>query len=190
MTVDLALLVPAPGASLRIAIIGANGHVGAAVVKQALSLGHAVLALDRGPTGCPEAQSNPAYEYRQFDATDSRAYGRELRGCTACVHLAAVYNVHDGEGKPMDDLSQAVSTGLIVYDCPSLVSRQDIHNSNTAMSYNALTACAELGINRVVLASSVNAVGLSELEDGVQAIRLRSSSLSRAYQQFTPNDRR
>lgn len=161
MTVDLALLVPAPGASLRIAIIGANGHVGAAVVKQALSLGHAVLALDRGPTGCPEAQSNPAYEYRQFDAIDSRAYGRELRGCTACVHLAAVYNVHDGEGKPMDDLSQAVSTCLIVYDCPSLVSRQDIHNSNTAMSYNALTACAELGINRVVLASSVNAVGLS-----------------------------
>jgi len=58
------------------------------------------------------------------------------------------------------------------------------------MSYNALNACAELGINRVVLASSVNAVGLSELEDGVQAIRLRSSSLSRAYQQFTPNDRR
>lgn len=116
MTLDLALLVPAPGTTLRIAIIGANGHVGAAVVKQALSLGHSVLALDRAPTGCPEAPAGPAYEYRQFDATDSRAYGRELRGCTACVHLAAIYNVHDDEGKPMDDLSQAVSTSPVLSD--------------------------------------------------------------------------
>ena len=31
------------------------------------------------------------------------------------------------------------------------------------MSYNALCACVDLHINRVVLASSVNAIGLSEL---------------------------
>lgn len=33
---------------------------------------------------------------------------------------------------------------------------------NTAMSWNALGLAAELGINRVAQASSVNAIGMSE----------------------------
>ena len=41
-----------------------------------------------------------------------------------------------------------------------------IHNANTSMSYNALTVAGELGINRVVMASSVNAIGLGQSPPG------------------------
>ena len=41
-----------------------------------------------------------------------------------------------------------------------------MHNINTGMSFNALRGCAELGINRVVLASSVNTIGMSKWDDG------------------------
>jgi hypothetical protein len=69
-----------------------------------------VLALDRDHVGPGDPQQDARYEYRQVDATDSRAFVRELRGCTACVHLAAVYSLHDDEGRVLnEELSQAVS---------------------------------------------------------------------------------
>jgi nucleoside-diphosphate-sugar epimerase len=73
-----------------------------------------------------------------------------------------VYNAHDDEGTLLDDVYlQHVSR-----DHPPLphggLTKQEVHNINTAMSYNALSACAALGIHRVVLASSVNAIGMSE----------------------------
>ncbi len=34
---------------------------------------------------------------------------------------------------------------------------------NVSMSYNALSVASALGINRIVLASSVNAIGMGEL---------------------------
>ena len=40
--------------------------------------------------------------------------------------------------------------------------KQVVYNKNSAMSWNTLEIAGELGINRVVIASSVNSIGMSE----------------------------
>jgi hypothetical protein len=47
---------------------------------------------------------------------------------------------------------------------------QKIHNENISMSYNALSIAAELGINKVVMASSVNAIGMGELTSAAELV--------------------
>lgn len=96
---------------LTIAIIGAAGHVGSAVAQHALDEGHAVVALDRPLHGKLEAQ--PRYLYQQLDAVDFYAYKRAIRGCDAVIHLAAVYNAHDDEGKLLDDAYQQHVSSVI-----------------------------------------------------------------------------
>jgi UDP-glucose 4-epimerase len=71
---------------------------------------------------------------RPVDVTDHDALRRAVDGCEALIHLAAYAN----------------PTGR-----PAHVT----HNNNVTASYNALSVAAELGIDRVCLASSVNATG-------------------------------
>jgi len=73
-------------------------------------------------------------EYRAVDTRDFAKLVGALRGCEALIHLAA-------HPSPLEQPDEVV------------------YNDNTASSYNALSAAATLGITRVCLASSVNAVG-------------------------------
>lgn len=68
-----------------------------------------------------------------IDTRDHDALVDGLRGCDALVHLAA----HASPPNQPDG----------------------VYNDNTTSSYNALSAAAALGITRVCLASSVNALG-------------------------------
>lgn len=71
---------------------------------------------------------------RPVDVTDHDALRAAVDGCDALVHLAAYANP---DGRP-DHVT---------------------HNNNVTASYNALSVAAELGIDRVCLASSINATG-------------------------------
>ena len=97
----------AQGSPLTIGVTGGAGHVGLGVVHLALAQGHSVVALDRNPTGKVEPQER--YQYKQVDATDFEAYKAAVKGCTALIHLAALFNMQDDEGKPLDDRVQHVS---------------------------------------------------------------------------------
>jgi nucleoside-diphosphate-sugar epimerase len=81
--------------SYKIAVTGANGLVGSAVIRLALSLGHSVLALDLSPDGNLVDDSD-RYQYIQCDASDFKAYkhAAEQAGCNAIIHMAALYNKH------------------------------------------------------------------------------------------------
>jgi UDP-glucose 4-epimerase len=70
----------------------------------------------------------------QTDITQYADFEQALRGCDALIHLAAI---------------------------PSPWGQPDhvVHNNNVVGSYNALSAAAHLGIERVCQASSVNATG-------------------------------
>ncbi|WP_218578620.1 NAD-dependent epimerase/dehydratase family protein [Phytohabitans houttuyneae] len=103
---------------MKVAITGAAGRVGRAVVELAASRGHDVVALD-----LPDV-----------DVTSYGALSEAVAGCAALVHLAA----YPGPGRWPD---------------------HEVHNNNVTASYNALRVAAELGIDRVCLASSVNAIG-------------------------------
>jgi nucleoside-diphosphate-sugar epimerase len=136
---------------LRIAVTGASGRIGSAVVAAAVADGHSVVALDRAaaPTdsGSADPASRPrtpldtttgatdvASEVKWLDVTDLEAFAAQIDGCDAMIHLAAV---------------------------PSPWGRQahDVHANNVVGSYHAFLAAAEVGIRRVAWASSINAIG-------------------------------
>ncbi len=104
MTIDISLfphlssrtIMSTSTKPLTIAITGAAGHVGAEVALQAIQAGHSVIALDIPVEGKIPAQER--YQYIQLDASDYDAFKSAVKECDALVHLAAVFNTHDGQG--------------------------------------------------------------------------------------------
>lgn len=113
---------------MTIAVTGALGGVGRAVVDHVVSEGHTVVSIDRGPVDTGSATDVCV----RVDLTDYAE--RALAGCHAVIHLAAI----NGPGRHRD---------------------HEVHNDNVVSSCSVLRAAAELGIERVCQASSVNAIG-------------------------------
>ena len=87
-----------------------------------------------------EKDDTPNTEMRTADtAKDYEATLKAFKGCDAVIHLAAI---------------------------PDPVDKDDymVHNTNVSSAFIALRACAELKINRISFASSVNAIGLAYSE--------------------------
>ncbi|HWJ73250.1 MAG TPA: NAD(P)-dependent oxidoreductase [Kaistia sp.] len=117
-----------------IAVTGATGRIGSAIVEEALRRGHHVVAIDR--VAPKEPHPNPHLRFVVADVADYDALVEAFRGCQDLVHMAAI----PAPGRHADHI---------------------IHNNNVVGSYNALRAAVEVGIFRIVQASSVNAIGLS-----------------------------
>lgn len=119
---------------MQIAVIGGSGDLGRAVTPHLLERGHTVISVDRS---LPAAFPPPGAPRPQYLAADARDFGEmvaALRGCEAVLHLAA----HRSPGQSPDHI---------------------VYAENTTASYNVLSAAATLGIKRVALASSINAIG-------------------------------
>jgi len=101
-------------------------------VKLALEQGNTVLGIDLVQQSADN--DHPRYSFIQTDLRDFQAVLKVLQGYDAVVNLAAYPNPGDYK----------VAT----------------HNNNVVISWNILRACAELGINRVAQASSVNVTTL------------------------------
>jgi UDP-glucose 4-epimerase len=117
--------------SQRIAVTGARGQVGRAVVAAALAAGHQVVAIDLSP---PEPDPPPGVSPVVADVTSHPGLLRAAEGCTALVHLAA-------------------------HPTPNHRPDHEVHDHNVTGSYHALSVAAALGMTHVCLASSVNAIG-------------------------------
>lgn len=119
---------------MKIAVTGGSGRIGKAIVEMALSQGHSVVSIDRVK---PESNHDQAdITYVQADLTNYSAFENALNGCDALIHMAAI----PAPGRHPD---------------------HEVHNNNVVTSYNALRAAAEVGIQRVCQASSVQATGLA-----------------------------
>ncbi|KAF8150630.1 NAD(P)-binding protein [Crassisporium funariophilum] len=119
---------------MKLVITGCNGNVGRRVVKLALERGNTVLGIDlaRRPDPQDEWTKNPEYTFKEADLRDFDVVLHLLEGYEAVINLAAFPN-------PTDYMVKS-------------------HNSNIVISWNVLRACAELGIERVAQASSVNVI--------------------------------
>ncbi|MGF6232763.1 nucleoside-diphosphate-sugar epimerase [Inquilinus ginsengisoli] len=115
-----------------IALTGGSGRIGRAIAAAALQAGHRVVSIDRAAPA--EAQEN--IRFVQADIGDYDALVDAFRGCDALIHMAAI----PSPGNHPDHI---------------------VHNNNVTGSYNALRAAIEVGVTRIVQASSVNAIGLS-----------------------------
>ncbi|KAI0671422.1 NAD(P)-binding protein [Trametes maxima] len=127
---------------MKLAVTGCNGSVGTRIVLAALQQGHTVLGLDTVPCSEPLAtlllrktdDGAPPFVFNRVDLTDFDAALAALDGSEGIVQLAAVRT-------PADYKVQT-------------------HNTNVVISWNILRAAAELGINRIAQASSVNVIPL------------------------------
>ena len=118
---------------MRIAITGGGGELGRTLLPYLIEQGHSVVSIDR----VAPAASPPAVHRPDFIVADTRDFGQfvaSIRGCDGLIHLAA----HRSPLHMIDHI---------------------VYADNTVSSYNALSAAATLGIQRVCLASSINAIG-------------------------------
>ena len=118
---------------MRIGVTGGSGRVGRAVVDLALSQGHQVVSIDRVAPPA-EAAERAKVTYVVADLGEYADLEAALQDCDGLVHLAAIPSPN---GRP----------------------DYEVHNTNVVASYNALSAAARLGIDRVAQASSINATG-------------------------------
>ena len=128
--------------TLEIAVTGGNGRLGRKVTERLLKGGHRVRSLDRAashegalattPT-LPESAED-AVRFLDADLNNLEALTEAVRGCDAVIHLAAFPGPHG--------------------QAPGVV-----YANNTLTNYNVLYATSSLGIQKVCLASSINALG-------------------------------
>lgn len=115
---------------MRIAVTGGSGDMGRNLIPYLLEQNHTVVSIDRALPATSMHDVN-------FIVADVRDFGQfvaGIRGCDALVHLAAIR-------APVNHPDPVV------------------YADNTIGSYNALSAASALGIKRVCMASSINAIG-------------------------------
>lgn len=119
---------------MKIAVTGGNGDLGSNLIPYLLNEGHDVVSIDRSLPSMPFPPPEKAATYLVGDVTDFGQVVAALNGCDAVIHLAA-------HRSPLNEPAHIV------------------YGNNTIGSYNILYAAATLGIKRVCLASSINAIG-------------------------------
>lgn len=119
---------------MKIAVTGGSGELGRNLIPYLLEQGHSVVSIDRSLPPVPDPVPARRPEYVVADTRNFGEVVASTRGCDALIHLAA-------HRTPLNHPDSVV------------------YVENTASSYNALSAAATLGIKRVCLASSINAIG-------------------------------
>ncbi|HNT74722.1 MAG TPA: NAD(P)-dependent oxidoreductase [Anaerolineae bacterium] len=122
---------------MKVLITGGSGHIGSFTTAHLLAQGHSVRVVDRNPASelPPDAAERiGGAEYAQVDITDFAALRAQVEGMDAIVHLAAI--PHPIPGKDAE-----------------------IFGINVGGTFNVYQAAADLGVKRVVSASSINALG-------------------------------
>ena len=115
---------------MRIAVTGGNGDMGRSLIPYLLEQNHTVVSIDRALS----TDHMRGVDFLMADTRDFGQFAASIHGCDALIHLAAIR----APGNHPDSV---------------------VYADNTVSSYNALSAASMLGIKRVCLASSINAIG-------------------------------
>ncbi|MES2817951.1 MAG: NAD-dependent epimerase/dehydratase family protein [Pseudomonadota bacterium] len=121
-----------------ILVTGGAGFIGSHLVQALLERGHGVRVLDNLSTGKTDnlPLAHPRLELVEGDVADGALVRRVLSGCRAVVHLAAVASVQASVDDPVGT-----------------------HQSNFVGTLNICQAMNELGLKRVLFASSAAVYG-------------------------------
>ena len=117
---------------MKIAVTGASGGIGRALVHLAEQRGHEVVGIDRVEHPDVAAKDHRRFVLAEMDQFEVMVDA--FAGCDALIHMAAIPS-------------------------PGRHPNHIVHNNNVVGSYNALQAAADNGIKRICQASSVNAIG-------------------------------
>ena len=116
---------------MKIALTGAAGKLGQAILPLALAEGHQVVAIDRQLPVLPETVVGHSVEMSDYEGLVSA-----FSGCDSLIHMAAIPS-------------------------PRALPDHQVHSNNVVGSYNAMRAAVDAGISRICQGSSVNALGLA-----------------------------
>ena len=114
---------------MKVFVTGVTGGVGKIAAKRLNEAGAKVIGFSRNPVDIPGVA-----EFRAGNVANYAELKDAMSDCDAILHLAAYH---------------------MPYDAPE----QEIFNVNVGGTFNLFKACAELGIKRVTVASSPNAIG-------------------------------
>lgn len=115
-------------------VTGGNGNIGRSLCEQLVCSGIDVVALDL-TFAESHGERGRQIDYRKGDVTDEALVAAAMRGVDAVVHLAAIPH-------------------------PSLGTPYQVFATNVVGTFNVLNQAASQGIQRAVIASSINAVGI------------------------------
>ncbi|MBT6707304.1 MAG: NAD(P)-dependent oxidoreductase [Chloroflexi bacterium] len=115
-------------------VTGSTGRAGEYIVKDLTANGYDVVGVDQNPPGGTNVQRSQGYTYKTVDVTDFGQVLSAMKNCDAAIHMAAIPN-------------------------PIMAPEHEVFRVNMTSNWNVLEAAEILGIKKIVLASSVNAVG-------------------------------
>jgi dihydroflavonol-4-reductase len=121
-------------------VTGGSGFIGANLVHQLASRGHAVKALLR-PESDVRGLAGADFERVKGDVSDRKVLESAMRGCDWCFHVAASYHLWLRDYQPM-------------------------YAANVAGTRNVIEAAAAAGVSRIVYTSTVGCIGLPKLING------------------------
>jgi nucleoside-diphosphate-sugar epimerase len=123
---------------VKVLVTGGSGLAGRHITPLLLDAGHEVVSVDTRPPdgGFPGAAHPAGARYVQVDTTDFGQVVAVTSGVDAVVHLAAIPN-------------------------PLWRPEHEVFRINILSSWNVLEAAEVHGVPKVVMASSVNAIGAS-----------------------------
>lgn len=130
---------------MRIVVTGGSGKAGQHVIAELLDAGHTVLNLDLVPL------ANPAVYTLKTDLTDS---GQVFNA------LAGQFTLREPFPAGLPPRPDAV-IHLAGYARNMLVPDTETFRSNTLSTYNIIEAACQLGIRKILIASSVTVYGVS-----------------------------
>lgn len=135
----------ASGNHLKVAITGGHGRLGQAAIRELLTYGHEVLAID-----IAEPPKKPC-PWKAVDLRDLKFLLRAIEDCEGFVHLARVRFPYTEVG--FDPAARA-------WNAPDTVGDAERFADNVAMTYNVLAVASSLGARQVVSGSSLAIYGL------------------------------
>ena len=115
-------------------VTGSTGRAAKYIVKDLLEHGYDVVGVDQNAPGGTNAIKAQGYAFKIIDVTDFGQVISSMKGCDAVIHMAAIPN-------------------------PRMAPEHEVFRVNMTGNWNVLEAAEVLGIEKIVLASSVNAVG-------------------------------
>lgn len=117
---------------MRIAVVGGSGRAGEYIIAECAAAGHELVNADQRPPG-PDYRDSGA----TFLRTDAENLGEVVaatRGADAVIHMAAIAS-------------------------PTTEPEYSLFRTNMMSNWAVLEACEINGVERVVMASSINAIG-------------------------------
>jgi UDP-glucose 4-epimerase len=117
---------------MKVVVTGGSGRAGEYIMAELVAHGHEVVNADKTPP--PSSAYDCGALFQRADFTDFGQTVAVLKGAEAVIHMAAI-------------------------PAPNMDAEHEVFRINMMSAWNVLEACELYGVKRLVMASSINAVG-------------------------------